>query len=194
MTARFYEILFTRYPQVRSMFGRDRSKQGEMLQAALVAVLERLEDAPWLTETLGAMGLKHLDYGVTDEMYDWVGECLLAALAEIAGDAWTPEVAGQWTEAYGVSRARAPPPVAASRRSAPRPDGSAPEARALCGESSGHRAALLCAGTRRTVRSRVEVRACLQAENVASELGPPSPRGKCGISAMAVAKVPMRGS
>ena len=102
MTARFYEILFARYPEVRPLFGRDRTKQGEMLQAALASVLERLEDAPWLSATLGAMGRKHLDYRVTYEMYDWVGECLLATLAEIAGDAWTPELAAQWTEAYGA--------------------------------------------------------------------------------------------
>ncbi|MET0340240.1 MAG: globin domain-containing protein [Polyangiales bacterium] len=102
MTARFYEILFTRYPEVRPLFGRDQTMQGAMLQTALTSVLERLEDAPWLASTLGAMGRKHLDYGVTYEMYDWVGECLLATLAEIAGEGWTPAVAAQWTEAYGA--------------------------------------------------------------------------------------------
>lgn len=102
MTKRFYQIFFSRYPQVRPMFGTDQSRQAEMLQGAIAAVLERLEDAPWLTSTLGAMGRKHIDYGVEDHMYAWVGECLLAALAEIAGDAWTPAVAAQWTEAYGA--------------------------------------------------------------------------------------------
>ncbi len=33
------------------------------------------------------MGAKHLDYGVTNEMYDWVGECLVATLAEVADGA-----------------------------------------------------------------------------------------------------------
>ena len=102
-TARFYEIFFSRYPQVRPMFSRNApKKQQEMLAGALAAVLDHLEDAPWLASTLGAMGRKHLDYGVRPEMYAWVGECLLATLAEIAGDDWTPPVAKAWTDAYGA--------------------------------------------------------------------------------------------
>lgn len=100
---RFYQILFQRYPQTQSMFSpSSRAKQAEMLTAALVAVIDHLEDAPWLQSTLAALGEKHVGYGVTREMYDWVGECLLATLAEVAGPKWTPELAAQWAEAYGV--------------------------------------------------------------------------------------------
>jgi hemoglobin-like flavoprotein len=55
LTHRFYEILFERYPQTKPMFpeGR-RSRQEGMLTEALVAVLDHLEDAPWLTGTLHA--------------------------------------------------------------------------------------------------------------------------------------------
>jgi hemoglobin-like flavoprotein len=101
LTHRFYEILFERYPQARSLFGKGATRaQEEMLTRALVAVLDHLEDAPWLEETLGALGNKHVDYGVTNEMYAWVGDALLSTLAEVAGPDWTPEVAGAWTEAY----------------------------------------------------------------------------------------------
>lgn len=72
-----------------------------MLQDAIVAVVDHVEDATWLTTTLHGLGGRHVGYGVTDEMYDWVGECLLATLAELAGEAWTPPVALAWTEAYG---------------------------------------------------------------------------------------------
>jgi hemoglobin-like flavoprotein len=48
------------------------------------------------------MGAKHVDYGVTTEMYGWVGESLLATLAEVAGADWTPPLAIAWTEAYGA--------------------------------------------------------------------------------------------
>jgi hemoglobin-like flavoprotein len=103
ITPRFYEILFSRYPQVQPLFGRNtRAQQAEMLQQALVAVMEHIEDAAWLEETLSAMGRKHVDYGVTNEMYDWVGASLLATLAEIAGNDWTPELEQAWTEAYGA--------------------------------------------------------------------------------------------
>jgi hemoglobin-like flavoprotein len=101
--SRFYEILFERYPQTRPLFPQNgMARQVEMLTQALVAVLDHLEDAPWLQETLGALGAKHVGYGVTREMYDWVGASLLATLAEVAGPAWTPELQGAWGEAYGA--------------------------------------------------------------------------------------------
>ncbi len=104
VVARFYEILFARYPEVRPLFGVRNSAevQQTMLTEALVAVVDHLEDAPWLSSTLKGIGAKHVSYGVTDEMYDWVGECLLAAMSEVAADAWTAEVEGQWVAAYGV--------------------------------------------------------------------------------------------
>jgi hemoglobin-like flavoprotein len=103
ITPRFYEILFERYPAVAPLFGRNsRQNQARMLQDAIVAVVDHVEDASWLTTTLHGMGRKHVEYGVTDEMYGWVGECLLATLAEHAGDAWTPEVAGAWSDAYAA--------------------------------------------------------------------------------------------
>jgi hemoglobin-like flavoprotein len=101
--SRFYEILFERYPQTRPLFpANGMARQAEMLTGALVAVLDHLEDAPWLTETLGALGAKHVGYGVKREMYDWVGASLLATLAEVAGPAWTPELNAAWAEAYGA--------------------------------------------------------------------------------------------
>ncbi|HEU4728621.1 MAG TPA: globin domain-containing protein [Kofleriaceae bacterium] len=102
-TTRFYEILFERYPQTRAMFpASGLARQAEMLNGALVAVLDHLEDAPWLVQTLGALGAKHVGYGVTREMYDWVGGSLLATLAEVAGPAWNAELNAAWGEAYGA--------------------------------------------------------------------------------------------
>lgn len=103
ITPRFYEILFSRYPQVKPMFGRNsQGAQAEMLQQALVAVMDHLEDASWLQQTLHAMGAKHVDYGVTNEMYDWVGDSLLRTLAEHAGEDWNSEVNAAWSEAYAA--------------------------------------------------------------------------------------------
>jgi hemoglobin-like flavoprotein len=103
LTARFYEILFERHPDAQELFHRNEPKQQQkMLQDALIAVIDHLEDAPWLTETLGGLGVQHVEYGVTEPMYGWVGECLLATLEEVAGEEWTPETAEAWTEAYGA--------------------------------------------------------------------------------------------
>jgi len=35
-------------------------------------------------------------------MYGWVGECLLATLAEVAGSDWTDELHASWAAAYGA--------------------------------------------------------------------------------------------
>jgi len=97
----FYQVLFTRHPQVRPLFKRNAADtQERMLQAALVAVMEHLDDVSWLCETLGALGAKHRDYGVTDEMYDWVGDSLLITLREVAGSDWSPELSEAWSDAY----------------------------------------------------------------------------------------------
>lgn len=101
LTRRFYEILFERYPQVSRLFGRNTAEaQQQMLAQALGAVIDHLEDATWLANTLRGMGAKHVEYGVTDEMYHWVGDSLLATLAEVAGDDWSDELAAEWAAAY----------------------------------------------------------------------------------------------
>jgi hemoglobin-like flavoprotein len=103
LTARFYAIFFARYPQVKPMFGRNApERQQEMLTQALVAVLDHLEDAPWLASALRALGAKHVEYGVRDEMYAWVGESLLATLAEVAADDWSPALEKAWGDAIGA--------------------------------------------------------------------------------------------
>ena len=105
LTRRFYEIFFERYPQVRPLFGRNAaSNQAKMLQEAIVAVVDHLEDAEWLGSTLGAMGRKHVDYGVTPEMYGWVADSLIRTLAEVAGNEWTAETETAWITALGAIR------------------------------------------------------------------------------------------
>ncbi len=103
VTTRFYEVLFSRYPQVKRLFGRNAEKaQAQMLQESLIAVLEHVEDPEWMSSTLKAMGKKHVSYEVTPEMYPWVGECLIVALSEAVGPSWTDEHTEAWGEAYGA--------------------------------------------------------------------------------------------
>jgi len=103
LTERFYEILFADHPELASMFGHNaRKAQAEMLAQALAAVIDHLDDAPWLQRTLGGLGARHVGYGVTPEMYGWVGAALLQTLAEVAGDDWTPSLAEQWAAAFGA--------------------------------------------------------------------------------------------
>ncbi|GGR46702.1 hemoglobin-like flavoprotein [Nocardioides luteus] len=102
LTPRFYSILFERYPAVRPMFSADIAPQAKMLREAVVAVVDHLDDAAWLSGTLGALGRKHAGLGVTPPMYDAVAECMIAAMEELGGDEWTPEMTAAWTEALGA--------------------------------------------------------------------------------------------
>ena len=100
---RFYAILFERYPQVRPMFGRtNMPEQKNHLVQALVLLVANLEKGDVLKSYLGGLGAKHVRYGVRDEHYAAVGECLLAAMAEIAGPLWTEELCAEWTATYGA--------------------------------------------------------------------------------------------
>ena len=99
----FYDHLFKINPELAPMFHRrPREAQEEMLAGALVAVLDHLDDAPWLVNQLGSLGEKHIGYGVTPAMYDAVGASLLATLARAAGDDWNDELLEAWADAYGA--------------------------------------------------------------------------------------------
>ena len=102
LVPRFYEILFARYPEVRPMFSDDIGPQVQMLHGSIVAVLDHLDDAGWLGETLGALGRKHADLGVTEPMYDAVAECMIAAMEDLGGDAWTPAMSAEWSTALAA--------------------------------------------------------------------------------------------
>jgi hemoglobin-like flavoprotein len=103
LTRRFYENLFARHPRAQVLFrSNTRSQQEKMLRDALVSVMDHLEDAPWLERELGALGRRHVAYGVTTEMYAWVGDALLTTLGEIAAEAWSPELEAAWADAYSA--------------------------------------------------------------------------------------------
>lgn len=103
LTARFYSILFERYPQAQALFTRNTPEtQQRMLTEALVAVVDHLEDPGWLEEHLVPLGSRHAGYGVTPGMYDWVGASLLAAMADVAGEDWTKQHEVAWSDAYGA--------------------------------------------------------------------------------------------
>ena len=102
---RFYENLFERHPALWPLFthgAAGQARQEKMLHDALTAVLLHLDDAEWLHRNLFSLGARHVRYGVKDAMYTWVGESLLAALAEAAGSDWTWYLASQWSDAYAA--------------------------------------------------------------------------------------------
>ena len=101
LTDLFYETLFSRYPGVKPLFeGVSMKKQRGKLVGSLAYIVKNLENGAELSAYLKAMGRRHLAYGTKESHYPAVGECLLAALAKVAGPAWNRELEQAWTEAY----------------------------------------------------------------------------------------------
>ncbi|MFK4146674.1 globin domain-containing protein [Streptomyces sp. NPDC004065] len=106
ITERFYARMFDARPELlRDLFNRGNQAAGTQKQAlagSIAAFATHLVDHPDQRPDLmlSRIAHKHASLGVTPEQYPIVHEHLFAAIAEILGDAVTPEVAAAWTDVY----------------------------------------------------------------------------------------------
>lgn len=99
MIERFYALLFQRLPAARPLFPDDMTRQRQHLLAALATVARNLDRTTALELPLRELGARHVAYGTRPEHYPVVRDALLAALAETAAEAWSPELDADWREA-----------------------------------------------------------------------------------------------
>ncbi|MFJ9905266.1 globin domain-containing protein [Streptomyces sp. NPDC101152] len=106
ITERFYAGLFAARPELlRDLFNRGNQAAGTQRQALAGSIaafathlLEHPDRRP--DAMLARIAHKHASLGVTPEQYALVHEHLFAAIAEVLGEAVTPEVAAAWDEVY----------------------------------------------------------------------------------------------
>jgi hemoglobin-like flavoprotein len=99
----FYDNLFEAAPSVRPLFADvDMERQRQALLNMLLVLRESLRDLDDVVPDLEELGDRHVGYGAKPEHYPLVGEVLIGAMAEVAGDAWRPEYTSAWQEAYQV--------------------------------------------------------------------------------------------
>ena len=98
----FYDRLFETAPSVKSMFPADLTEQRKKLMATLAVVVNGLGNLESVLPAASALAKRHVSYGAKAEHYPVVGAALLWTLEKGLGDAWTPEVAGAWSAAYGT--------------------------------------------------------------------------------------------
>ena len=99
----FYARLFMVAPSVKPLFaGTDLKRQKAMLLAALVLLRQSLRDLDSVTPALRSLGARHVRYGAQPQHYPVVGEVLISSMAQVAGEAWTPEYELAWTEAFTI--------------------------------------------------------------------------------------------
>jgi hemoglobin-like flavoprotein len=96
----FYSRLFAAAPAVRSLFPDDLRRQKAMLLATLVLLRKSLRDLDAIAPKLRELGARHVGYGARPEHYPLVGGVLIAAMAAVAGDAWTQEYERAWSDAF----------------------------------------------------------------------------------------------
>ncbi|MGY1662537.1 globin domain-containing protein [Geodermatophilus sp. SYSU D00705] len=103
---RFYQHLFGEHPQLLDgIFNRGNQAEGTQQQAlagsvamfasALVNHPDRLPE-----QLLSRVAHKHASLGIQPAQYQVVYDNLFWAIADVLGDAVTPEVAAAWTEVY----------------------------------------------------------------------------------------------
>jgi nitric oxide dioxygenase len=99
----FYDRLFETAPAVKPLFENvDMERQRQALLNMLVVLRESLRDLEDIAPDLEDLGARHAGYGAQPAHYPVVGEVLIGAMADVAGDAWKPEYTTAWQEAYGV--------------------------------------------------------------------------------------------
>jgi hemoglobin-like flavoprotein len=100
--ALFYGRLFELEPSYRRLFTTDQKEQGRKLMQMISVAVNGLPKLDTIVPPVEDLGRRHLDYQVTEEMYDTVGEALLWTLGQGLGKAFTPEVEAAWTETYNT--------------------------------------------------------------------------------------------
>ena len=96
----FYMRLFELNPELRSLFPEDLTEQRKKLMQSIALVVKSLEKFEEVIPALQEMGKRHVDYDVSIEDYDTVGQALLDTLEAGLGTAFDDEAREAWTEAY----------------------------------------------------------------------------------------------
>ena len=111
ITTRFYPRMFAEHPELLRVFNKGNQATGEQSRAlagSVVAYAVQLidPDAPSFDPVMRRIAGKHMSLGIRPEQYTIVGYNLLAAVADVLGNAVTPEIAEAWNEVYWLFAAQ----------------------------------------------------------------------------------------
>jgi NAD(P)H-flavin reductase/hemoglobin-like flavoprotein len=98
--AYFYGWLFARNPELRELFAPAMNEQQDRLFRALGRIVGSMTSPEEMAAYLTQLGRDHRKYSVQTEMYDAVGEALMATLRAYAGPAFIPAAEEAWAQAY----------------------------------------------------------------------------------------------
>ena len=99
----FYGWLFVRHPELRELFPPAMNEQRDRLFRALGRIVESLSTPEEMAAYLAQLGRDHRKYSVQPEMYEAVGDALMATLRAYAGPTFTPAAEEAWAQAYAAA-------------------------------------------------------------------------------------------
>ncbi|MBY3124575.1 NO-inducible flavohemoprotein [Rhizobium laguerreae] len=103
ITRRMYSILF-HDDHIRELFNHANQGEGgsqvKALAGAILTYAQNIENVEALVPVVERIAHKHIGYHILPEHYPFVANALLSALADVLGEATTPELLDAWGEAY----------------------------------------------------------------------------------------------
>lgn len=103
ITTVFYRNLFEELPALTNLFNMGNQANGsqqQSLASAVFAYAANIDNPGALGPVVSRIVHKHVSIGVRAEHYPIVGRHLLAAIADVLGEAATPPLLAAWEEAY----------------------------------------------------------------------------------------------
>lgn len=103
--SRFYNLLFSRVPELYNVFNQTNQQRGlqqEALTYAVYAAGEHLDHLETIRPLITRVTEKHVGLGVSPDQYPIVGETFLQAVKDTLADKATNQVIDAWGEAYNT--------------------------------------------------------------------------------------------
>jgi len=102
VASNLYRRLFEAHPEVESLFISDPERQKDKLVHTIAVMIDSLEKAGDFHSKGVALGDRHRDYGVTDDMYVQLKDYLVAALMDEVKPPMSDEELGLWGRLYDL--------------------------------------------------------------------------------------------
>ena len=105
ITRTFYDTMLRAHPELLNYFNpanqRGEGGQARSLAASVLAYAANIDHLGNLGGMVERIATKHVSLEIQPEHYPIVGQYLLSAIAEVLGEAATPEIVDAWAAAYG---------------------------------------------------------------------------------------------
>ncbi len=98
LSKEFYSGLFEKYPDVRPLFKPDMQSQQDKLVDTLATLLDTLDRTDEAVHILRSLGRRHIGYGATPEIYDYIEIAFLELIAQYANPEEQKDLLDLWSK------------------------------------------------------------------------------------------------